>query len=207
MVFGGGTVLEANGNVRLHQASIDRAERTIDYYNTNKELFVGKILAHKAFILCTGGYGLLSAGIEERDACDREAVLMANYLIGKGHIPKEIILLEQESTSTLTNWTRSLDLYPDELDAGLFSQTEQLGLVSHPCHLERVVYLAEKLGYSRDFLERIPTVQTDSQNYESHVLAAYKEYLGDTEDPLDMEERERSLAKDTTLIAYLKSLL
>lgn len=206
IVFGGGTVLGEDGRVCLHETSTQRAERTIEYFNTHKALFGEGAGTNKPFILCTGGYGLLSAGIEGRDPNDREAVIMANYLVTKGNIPKEIILLEQESTSTLTNWTKSIKLFKDKLDARLFNQTNPLGLISHPHHLKRVVYLAVQLGYDRAKLELIPTTQVDNENYERHVLAAYKEYLSGVSNPQAMEAKERDLAGDASLMTYLRSL-
>ena len=205
IVFGGGTVLDESGHAQLHPASVERAERAINYYNDNKELFIKGSLGDDAFILCTGGYGLLSAGVEKPKESDREAVLTADYLISKGGIPKEVILLEKESTSTLTNWTRSLEIYSDILSANLFDETNRLGLISHPYHLMRVVYLAEKLGYTRGIIEEIPTIQIDNQSYENQVLAVYKRYLTDTHTPLEMEEKERDLAGNVELTTYLRS--
>jgi uncharacterized SAM-binding protein YcdF (DUF218 family) len=205
MVFGGGMIIGIDGTLSLHKYSLERAIRAIEYYDYNKELFNEHTDAGHPFIICTGGYGLLSNNVKKEDATQREAALIADYLIKEGGIPKKAILLEQESTSTLTNWTKSLHLYKDLLDVDLFSSKNRLGLVSHPYHLKRVVYLAKKLGYREDQLELIPTTEQDNQDYESHVLDVYKDYLKDCNNPYDMEKAEKELAGDETLMAHLKS--
>ena len=205
MVFGGGVTTGIDGTISLHKHSLERALKAIEYYDSNEELFSKYTDDIQPFILCTGGYGLLSNDFKKEDATEREAELMADYLMEEGTIPKKLILLEQESISTLTNWTMSLRLYKNVLDVNLFKPENRLGLVSHPFHLKRVVYLAKKLGYREDQLELIPTFEQDNQIYESHVLDAYKKYLKDRSTPHDMEKAEKELASNEILMDYLKS--
>ncbi len=205
MVFGGGTVTRADGNIQLHARSLERAERVIEYYHEHKDLF-SNTSTQRPFILCTGGFGLLSAGVKTLENHERESVLMATHLVARGGIPEEIILLEKDSTSTLTNWTNSLRLYKDLIDPRNFSKYAKLGLVSHPYHLERVVFLAEKLGYKKEHLELIPTTQLDNEEYEASLLAAYKDYLKEAFSPSEMIAQENALAQNRELLTHLRSL-
>lgn len=130
---------------------------------------------------------------------------MADYLIKNSDIPKDLILLEIESISTLTNWTYSLKLFPDILCPDLFDNNKQLGLVSHPNHLNRIIFLAKKLGFGPDTLQKIPTDEEDDKIYKNKLLKIFKKYLSYVSDPIIMEEKEQEIASNVELMKYLQS--
>lgn len=66
IIFGGGLEYDKEHKLILNKVSVDRAKKLIDYYKHNKNVFLNNPEGRKAFIICTGGYGL-SAGLKKTD--------------------------------------------------------------------------------------------------------------------------------------------
>lgn len=186
MIFGGG--LNFNGDTtRLAEASRQRAETFLQQYYAHEKQFGSR----EAYVVCTGGYGLLAAGVTPpAEHKWREGPLLADMLLENG-VPGRLIRVEDDSISTITNLTYSLD--GGYIDVTDFSPESPLGLVSHPRHLDRVGDAARRLSITD--IEKIPTTQEDDRTREALQRAAYKMLLLGAYGTEALEHRERLVAE------------
>lgn len=181
MIFGGGVAVH-DDVATLGVPTQQRVDRFLELYHDNPNHF----RAREALVLCTGGYGLLAAGAlpPERDEW-REARVMADCLVQNG-VPPGIIECEDQSGSTLTNWTQSVIgglITPER-----FSPDNPLGLVSHPNHLRRIEDIGRRIGF-KDTV-RIPTKERDSYVGEMARRMLYGVALFGVHTPEELETRE-----------------
>lgn len=196
MILGGGTEYDSEGQVYLHQNSVVRADRFLAYFydRDNRKPFKSK----EAFVLCSGGYGLIAAGIAKPGTDETEAFLMARYLENVGNVDRKLIRTEDRSTSTLTNLTYAVKqnsvgkrlINPDD-----FNVENPLGLVSHPEHLRRAALIANKLSLPKPHLEMIPTEEQDSRMKEFVLRGMYRTWLLNAEGTDELESREQKLER------------
>jgi uncharacterized SAM-binding protein YcdF (DUF218 family) len=194
IIFGGGVQeLPDGGGYMPSEISQQRLDRFLEYYNDNRQLFRSR----QAQVMCTGGYGLLAAGIERPDNIRaREGIVAADYLVRAG-IAHRLIRPEWESTSTLRNITGVIDLgYLNPQDYG---PDRKLGGISHPHHLFRAEDGLEKVGVTREAFVHIPTHEEDNALRELILRVGYKALL------LGAEGRDEILAREA-LPARLRSL-
>jgi uncharacterized SAM-binding protein YcdF (DUF218 family) len=169
IILGAGMELSEDGTqASLSEPGLQRAHRFIQHYVDNRASFT----AEDAFVVCSGGYGLLAAGIERPENEQlREGTIMADLLVREG-VPHSLIRTEDQSTSSLTNLSNSIDIgyiTPTDYDPG-----HKLGIVSHPHHLKRVVMLAGKLGLAKSQLAPIPTTEEDARLKEFVLRSGYR---------------------------------
>lgn len=160
IILGKGIEFDDEGGAHLAAAGQARADRFLEYYSDSK-IFNSRY----AQVVCTGGAALLAHGIELPDELKaREGRVTADYLIKNG-VPHNIIDIEDSSTSTLTNFSNSMDLgYIKPSD---FNQVHRLGVVTHPHHQKRAAVLAGKLGFDKCSLQPINTKESDAAFKES----------------------------------------
>jgi uncharacterized SAM-binding protein YcdF (DUF218 family) len=121
-------------------------------------------MAKEAKVICSGGYGLLAAGVEPPKDGSREAILMADCMVKAG-VPVAKIEIEDESYSTITNWTESMRrgfIRPDSYDSA-----NRLGVVTHSAHYKRAADSARRLGLTAEKLLPILVAK------DTHVLREY----------------------------------
>lgn len=118
MVLGAGIFTE-----QVTPMLAERLNRAINVYHSQ---------AKPVYFLVSGGQGL--------DEPITEALAMKRYLIAKG-IPEDIILMENQSTNTYTNF-----LYSKPIIETHFKRQSQLICVTSQFHILRSLRLAEKLG-------------------------------------------------------------
>lgn len=189
MVLGNG-VMENRFGLCLTRQGEARANRTIQYYHENRSAFSSR----EAFILCSGGFSVLAAGVEVEGRERSEAVVTANYLMKNGDVPHNILEIEPDSISTLTNLSYSLKSDETSLATELFDENNKLGLVSHPHHLRRALFFADKLGFDPRGIELIPTEEKDALVKELILLTGYRAlFLFAANQPDDLEKREHML--------------
>jgi uncharacterized SAM-binding protein YcdF (DUF218 family) len=185
ILLGAGMEFDDIGNARLNHFGIERADRFLQHYTDHKAGFSSR----EAFVVCTGGYGLLAGGIERPEDNDvREGIITADYLI-KNDVPHQLIRVESESVSTLTNLTHTIDLgyvVPGDYNAG-----HRLGVISHPNHLKRAASLMGKLSLPKEVLTLIPTQETDNAIRELLLRSAYRILLFGAYGSEDLCRRER----------------
>lgn len=181
MVLGGGISLN-NGQAHLKSWSNERVDRTIGYYQSERDRF----LAGGAVIVCTGGY---SAGqsAEEIPNSQREASLMADRLMQYG-IPAALIETETESTSTLENLLNVIAA--GYIEPHQINRENPLGVVSHPHHLERFVQMGRKMGIYPDTIQKIAANREDEAFREFVTRQLYKGILFGAHDPATLRRRE-----------------
>ena len=181
MLFGGGLQIDGN-HPSLGAPSEQRVNKFLDIFHDNPRPFRSR----GAYVVCTGGYGLLAADIQPpTDRKYREGPLMANRLVEHG-VPSELIRVEDESTSTLTNLTYSLR--GGYIDIGDLSPESPLGLVSHPHHLRRIADIAHKLDIID--VRPIPTPEADNRKKEAILRATYQLVLCGAKGPGALKQRE-----------------
>lgn len=187
IILGGGLRRDPIDNqVGLSNWSHDRVDRGADYYKNHTEAFLG----HEAFILCSGGYGLLSEGVAMTSEHERESVLMAETLKKRG-VPEPLISTERASYSTLTNFTFSIE-------AGLlnprdFTAHHPLGVVTHHDHFKRVLDFSPKLGLPHDHLMPILVSEKVGGVKESLVRALYRVAMTGARDVATLTAREERI--------------
>lgn len=101
------------------------------------EVYYGKGFSRgvEGSFLITGGYG---KSIFDTPPINREAQVMAEYLIRQYRMPESIFLLESESTTTRENFDFSVNDYP-EFFADIESGERKLALISDKDHLDRAL--------------------------------------------------------------------
>jgi uncharacterized SAM-binding protein YcdF (DUF218 family) len=192
-----GAGMDTDGQeVRLSAAGEQRAIRFLQYYTENTNLF----LAEGAQVICSGGYGRLSSGMERpTNPSEREGIVTADFLVRAG-IPHKLIRTESESTSTIENFTNSMRLgYLTPKD---YNEDQPLGVVSHPHHLQRALFLAAKLGFNKDGLTAIPTTEKDAALHELAIRTAYRALLLGANGADQLEAREAMPAKVLAAIRH-----
>ncbi len=147
---------DSDGHAVLSVEAQQRADRFLTYYHKLSGIFYND----EAMVVCSGGSALLAHGEKlPEDAAAREGRITADYLIKQG-VRHNIIEVEDRSSSTLTNFTNSMDLgyfKPED-----FNAEHRLGVVTHPHHQKRAAYLAHLLGFSPDSLRPIVTKESDN---------------------------------------------
>lgn len=137
------------GELFLSKLAEQRAHQVAEvFYNQSFDRNNGRILV-------AGGY---SKELKDKPPIQREAYLIGEYLMRQYSIPERALLLEDESTTTVENFTLSLERYPDFF-ADVIDGKRRLGLVSHRDHLKRAVIIGTKAlgcaeGWHRDFPTR-----------------------------------------------------
>lgn len=129
MAFGTGERAE-DGSLVLTDLAKRRADKVAEVYYNHSFNRKGA----EPSILLSGGYG--KREFPDEPPMQREAQLMAEYLIEQYFIPKSAMLIEDESTDTDENFKNSLQGYPDFFD---YMDKKRLGLVSHESHLKNRV--------------------------------------------------------------------
>lgn len=194
MIFGGGTIHHEEA-VDLSPVSTQRVNHFLKEHYDNPRRFTDK----SSYVVCTGGYGLLAAGVEAPLQQDwREGRLMADVLVQNG-FPSSKIKVEDESISTLTNWTYSLR--GGLVDPENFDVENLLGLVSHPHHLYRIEDIGRRLGFKHT--ERIPTPEKDSQLKELVLRALYLSSLVGASTAEALEPRESKIESSINSVRKL----
>lgn len=185
MIFGGG--LDFVGDTtRLAETSQQRADTFLQQYYANKKQFGSR----EAYVVCTGGYGLLAAGVTApAERKWREGPLLADKLMNNG-VPSKLIRIEDDSTSSITNLTYSLA--GGYIDAADFTPESPLGLVSHPHHLDRIGDAARRLAIAD--IEKIPTTEEDGRKREILLRAVYRVILLGAYGAEALERRENMVA-------------
>ena len=148
MILGGGLDRQQGQLISLSRHSMERTSRFLRYYHENRRAFDSAT----AFALCSGGYALLADRTEAPDDGSREAVLMADELM-HGCVPASKIRIEDESYSTVTNFTYSIK--KGLLSVGDYQNDHQLGVVTHPDHFRRVSDFTHRLAIPQSHIEPI----------------------------------------------------
>lgn len=107
-------------------------------------------------ILIAGGY---AKWLFDEPPVKREARVMAEYLIERYGIPKNALLLEDESTNTEENFTFSQDAHPGFFE-DVNSFDTKLAIVSHESHLKKALVIGRRVlnCYERQLVP-LPTRQ------------------------------------------------
>lgn len=133
MVLGGATHPDGT----LAESSIRRAEHTAAIYPA-----LCKRLGRKAVLLVSGGYAVLAEGVAS-EGVEPIAPQMIDIIAGRG-VPREAILCEDASISTIENFTNSIKqglLHPED-----YSPEHPLLLLTDPTHMARARWIADILG-------------------------------------------------------------
>lgn len=133
MVLGGATHPDGT----LAEPSIRRAEHAAAIYPT----LCGR-LGRKAVLLVSGGYAVLAEGVAS-EGVEPIAPQMIDIIAGRG-VPREAILCEDASISTIENFTNSIKqglLHPKD-----YSPEQPLLLLTDPTHMARARWMADILG-------------------------------------------------------------
>lgn len=163
MVFGSAAWSNNEQRFYLSKVGVQRAERLAALYHSNE------FVMRRAQVLLTGGYGAqLTSNPPSPE--QREGALMADYLVRHCGVRACHLLLEDESTTTIENWQNSLGMYPGFFE-GCQDGTETIGLVSHPNHLKRAVYIGSELGCRAERLTGFATYQADNALNEQAAMA------------------------------------
>lgn len=182
LVLGGGTYRDgSDDNWHLTDTSLARVRRTAIL-----------LAEHPATgVVISGGYSGASRGeVLEHDR-PSEAKLMADDLTRAG-FGRNIVGLEEESYSTVTNFTNSIR-------RGLIVPSDErpIGVVTHPHHMNRAQDVAKLL---RIPIDRYDTTERDDAATERRLRALYKAaFIGIAFDSdvasraKKMENRERLL--------------
>ena len=126
IVFGTASV-DGDGRMQLSDTGKRRGDRAAEafYRDENKN------------ILVTGGYSkALFASPPEQ----KEAWLLADYLMSAYKIPRRALFVEEESTTTEENLRFSLEQYPEYFEQAAQGK-EVIALVSQADHLARIALL------------------------------------------------------------------
>jgi len=124
-----------------------RLDRAIYYFGRNPS----------AYIIVCGGLGDM--------ATITEAEAMARYLYARG-IPRERILLEESSTSTLENLTFAKDIMNDH-----FQGDFRAVVISNDFHMFRAVSMARSVGIDTNHLGAATPRRLLAENYLREALA------------------------------------
>ena len=163
------TVIVLGCGIRGERVSVGLAKRldkAYEYHTKNPD----------AVIIVSGGQG------PQEDI--PEALAMKRYLVAKG-VPEEKIIMEDKSTSTITNFRNS---YAIMTEKGM--STSSVVFVTNAYHVYRSSYYAKDEG----FLE-ISHLGTDiiwytvPMNYMREMLAVMKMWVFDQREPDTMAER------------------
>ncbi|MDO5343439.1 MAG: YdcF family protein [Candidatus Saccharibacteria bacterium] len=133
MVLGGAT----HSDGTLAEPSIRRAEHAAAIYPA-----LCKQLGREAVLLVSGGYAVLAEGVAS-EGVEPIAPQMIDIIAGKG-VPREVILCEATSISTIENFTNSIKqglLRPED-----YSPERPLPLLTDPTHMARARWMADILG-------------------------------------------------------------
>lgn len=133
MVLGGAT----HSDGTLAEPSIRRAEHAAAIYPA-----LCKQLGREAVLLVSGGYAVLAEGVAS-EGVEPIAPQMIDIIAGKG-VPREVILCEATSISTIENFTNSIKqglLRPED-----YSPERPLPLLTDPTHMARARWMASVLG-------------------------------------------------------------
>lgn len=144
IVLGGG-MERRDRQVVLSEVSNQRVQRCLGYWTENRLGFAST----EAIIVCSGGYGLLAAGVESPKDGSREAVMMADVMMAAG-VPHSKLEIEANSYSTVTNWTESIR--QGFVDPTAYDAEHRLGVVTHRSHFKRASDSAKRLGLSKEKL-------------------------------------------------------
>lgn len=133
IILGHGIEIGEDNQVKPSHGGLQRANRFLDYYHQHQEAFDST----DARVVCTGGYALLAAGLEcPEDNSLREGLVAKQYLLDNG-VNEEIIRVEKDSISTLSNFALSMKLGHIAVDE--FTGENPLGIISHPNHLKLAI--------------------------------------------------------------------
>ncbi len=165
MVPGGG--LEFGGEQPvLGPFSQSRAEYMAELYHDGQlELTPGESL-----IICAGSHQTLPLGVDEPPRALREGSLIADFLRRTG-VPASLIETEVESTSTLTNAARTLDI----VGRGVLAGEAGIDIVSHASHAKRVGLAFQRLGVARRSIGYHPLPEsTSTRIYEAGMRSIFR---------------------------------
>ena len=182
IILSGGLNYQDGQPQGLSGHSLERTDRFLRYYHENKHAFGSAT----AFALCAGGYALLADRIEAPGDGTRESPLMADELM-RGGVPASKIRIEDESYSTVTNFTFSLK--KGLLSAEDYQDDYRLGVVTHPDHFRRVADFASRLAIPESHLEPILT-DYELGGHEKRLRYLYQVALVGTEGPEAVERRK-----------------
>lgn len=198
IILGGGMIRNPEG-VGLSAASMQRVDKGIEYWNVNRHSFG----SDDAIILCSGGFGLFAAGVEAPKDGTREARLMAGIMVKAG-VPHTLIEVEDESYSTVTNWTESIRR--GFIDPASYDASHQLGVVTHKNHFKRASDSARRLGFPKNALQGILVHDGAIGMFETGIRLAYA--LGNigTHGSEELIKRDRMIADILTLGRKTKEL-
>ncbi len=188
IILGGGIEIDDDGRGHLQQPSIERANRFISYYDQHAESFS----AYDAVVVCSGGYPGLTHDGEEPPKNVREGILVADYLREAG-IPNQLLEVESESTSTLTNFLNTFA--EGYIDPELIDSENPLGIVTHPNHMRRAAFTAGKLGVAREAIKAISTKEQDGMFREALTDLVFRGLFLGTNDPDKLLDRGRIAEK------------
>lgn len=127
----GTAATDDEGELYLSNVAKSRCDRAAEAY------FGNRFKRTENSVLITGGY---SRVLSETPPVGREARLMANYLINRYSMPPSALLLEDESTSTIENFTFSKQQYPEFFEE-IVNGERKLALVSQDDHLAKAALI------------------------------------------------------------------
>lgn len=181
MILGTGFLVDPDMNMHPTLRGAERLNRALEYYHD---------IGGRAVLLCSGGYSGARAYIDGTPPSHlREAYVMADYLMSEGNVPHAQIEVEPNSTSTVTNFTYAMRdglLVPQD-----YGRESPLGVVTHPYHMNRAAFIAEKLGLT---IQAIPTDEEDNKWRERRLLNEYRIALLGAHGVEAVEQRERVMA-------------
>lgn len=174
MILGSGFTVGPDGSPLPNRAGRERLDRALRHNNE---------MGGRALILCSGGYAGAAENMDEPPLRLREAYAMADYLMRNG-ISSDMIELETESTSTVTNFTYSLR------EGLILPNDGPISVVTHPYHMRRAKLITGKLDLE---LEPVPTDEQDEKRREQVLFRLYQMALLGANGVDELERRERVL--------------
>jgi hypothetical protein len=157
-----------DGRYELTLASRCRVKALLDYVVDNAQFFMQR----PAQVVFSGGWSEPLRGPIPPPVKYRESVLMLE--LAKKHVSSNVLgcydfFAENRSRTTLENFLCTKEMYP--IKGVIFSESNPLGLIAHPSHMKRAVYLAKKVyGLKRSAIETIDVKGDDRATFAPEPL-------------------------------------
>ncbi len=199
VVFSGGLQKDDDCEWILGDFTKKRCDKAIEYYHANSEFSDNS----DAEIILTGGYGRNASGRVKPPIYEREAVLMAEYLM-ENDVLFDKLRLEFDSTSTVKNVVELVERGLIDVDA--FDKENKLLIVSSANHLGRIAMSLKRVGIPKKSIDLLAADRPEGNTIEkirsfvSNML--YIVLLQMAKDLSDLKQVDDKVAKVMTTIRH-----
>jgi hypothetical protein len=195
LILGGGRIQESHSleKFQLSEASLQRADRAIEYYHQHASQFLGR----EASIICSGGASPIYDGIQDIVTEHAEGTLIANHLVQNG-VPTHLLKTETNSNTTTMNIVNTIEyglLNPHE-----FTAERRLGIITHINHYIRVQEDLRDAGFEWNASFGIHPTKVDDVDKERIARRIREEFFQDVQpgDLAELRKRNEQLVSKLT---------